>query len=137
MLFVLCVRKFNFLFAADEVLKANMDLEKVQQELAAKVEKHDAIQNEVIFDFLLHFQDYKFHGSLYLFTFYHRVIFFAIFPNEKLCQVKSLKLDMEGAGSDNQVKDLEQKLAAKQSEVDEALYRMQRWVFRHSEILLG
>ncbi|KAL5253893.1 hypothetical protein ACHWQZ_G013602 [Mnemiopsis leidyi] len=71
---------------ADEVLKANMDLEKLQQELAARVEKHDAIQNEV----------------------------------------KSLKLDMEGAGSDNQVKDLEQKLAAKQSEVDEALYRMQR-----------
>ena len=47
-------------------------------------------------------------------------------PNKKLLQVKSLKLDMEGAGSDNQVKDLEQKLAAKQSEVDEALYRMQR-----------
>ena len=41
-------------------------------------------------------------------------------------QVKSLKLDLEGAGSDNQVKDLEQKLAAKQSEVEEALYRMQR-----------
>ena len=46
-----------------------------------------------------------------------------------MLQVKSLKLDMEGAGSDNQVKDLEQKLAAKQSEVDEALYRMQRLVF--------
>ena len=49
-----------------------------------------------------------------------------VVPNKELLQVKSLKLDMEGAGSDNQVKDLEQKLAAKQSEVDEALYRMQR-----------
>ena len=45
----------KFLFAADEVLKANMDLEKVQQELAAKVEKHDAIQNEVTYDFFLYF----------------------------------------------------------------------------------
>ena len=44
-------------------------------------------------------------------------------------KVKSLKLDMEGAGSDNQIKDLEQKLAAKQSEVEEALYRMHRSAF--------
>ena len=40
-----CDSKFSP--SADEVLKANMDLEKLQQELAARVEKHDAIQNEV------------------------------------------------------------------------------------------
>jgi hypothetical protein len=41
-------RYHNEFFTADEVLKANMNLEKVQQELAAKMEKYDAIQNEVI-----------------------------------------------------------------------------------------
>ena len=35
-------------------------------------------------------------------------------------------MDIEAAGSDNQMKDLEQKLAAKQCEVDDAFYRMQR-----------
>ena len=39
---------FPSMFAADEILKANMNLEKVQQELAAKMEKHNAIQTEVI-----------------------------------------------------------------------------------------
>ena len=41
-------------------------------------------------------------------------------------QVKALKLEIENAGSDNQVKDLEQKLAGALTEVEDASFRIQR-----------